>query len=116
MQNQRSVAGWSGKILFRWLKIGIIIYCLCGFALYYLQDRVLFHPVQVSLNQPYDFNLPHKDINIPFDKTSNLNIIQFLIPDSTKKGVVLYFHGNKKIYHGMQSMHLILPGMDMKYG
>jgi len=25
-----------------------------------------------------------------------MNIIQFLVPDSVKKGVVLYFHGNKK--------------------
>ncbi|MEJ7735905.1 MAG: alpha/beta fold hydrolase [Chitinophagaceae bacterium] len=93
---ERSVAGWSGKTLFRWLKIGIIIYCLCGFALYYLQDYILFRPVQISRHQPYDFKLPHNDINIPFDKTSNLNIVQFLTPDGKKKGVVLYFHGNKK--------------------
>ncbi len=25
-----------------------------------------------------------------------MNIVQFLVPDSTKRGVVLYFHGNKK--------------------
>lgn len=80
----------------RWLKIIIIIYCVIGIILYYLQDYILFHPVQINRKQAYGFNAPHKEINIPYTLTSSINIVQFLVPDSSVKGVVLYFHGNKK--------------------
>src|SRR5688500_1588033 len=80
----------------RWLKIAIIIYCAVGIALYYLQDYILFHPVQINRRATYNFKMPHKEINIPYSTTSIINIVQFLVPDSSVKGVVLYFHGNKK--------------------
>jgi uncharacterized protein len=41
------------------------------------------------------FPIPHKEINIPYDDTSNVNIIQFTTTTAAK-GVVLYFHGNRK--------------------
>lgn len=84
------------KKWWRWLRILIIIYCIIGIALYYLQDYILFHPVQINKNQPYEFTSPHKEINIPYSANSTINIVQFLVPDSIEKGVVLYFHGNKK--------------------
>ena len=80
----------------KWLKITIVIYCTIGIILYYLQDYILFHPVQLNPKSPYNFSLPHKEVNIPYSNTSNINIVQFLVPDSSVNGVVLYFHGNKK--------------------
>ena len=80
----------------RWLKIIIIVYCVIGIALYYLQNYILFHPVQISSGKAYDFTLPHKEVNIPYSTNSTISIVQFLVPDSAVKGVVLYFHGNKK--------------------
>jgi pimeloyl-ACP methyl ester carboxylesterase len=44
----------------------------------------------------YNFKIPHKEVNIPYSTNSMINIVQFLVPDSSVKGVVLYFHGNKK--------------------
>jgi len=84
------------KKWWRWLRIVIIIYCVVGIALYYLQDHILFHPVQINPKQPYEFTAPHKELNIPYSASSTINIVQFLVPDSLEKGVVLYFHGNKK--------------------
>ncbi|HET9279216.1 MAG TPA: alpha/beta fold hydrolase [Flavitalea sp.] len=80
----------------RWLRIVIILYCLIGIVLYYLQDYILFHPVQINKTQTYGFNVPHKEVNIPYSANSTINVVQFLVPDSATKGVVLYFHGNKK--------------------
>lgn len=80
----------------RWLKIAIIVYCVIGIVLYYLQDYILFHPVQLTQKHDYNFSIPHKEVNIPYSANSTMNIIQFLVLDSSVKGVVLYFHGNKK--------------------
>ena len=84
------------KKRWRWIRILILIYCLIGIALYYLQDYILFHPVQINPKESYNFTIPHKEITIPYSTNSTINIVQFLVPDSTAKGVVLYFHGNKK--------------------
>jgi pimeloyl-ACP methyl ester carboxylesterase len=74
----------------------LVIYVAGGIALYFLQDFILFHPVTLKRDHHYDFPLPHQDIHIPINSQSNLNVIRFLSKDPVAKGVVLYFHGNKK--------------------
>jgi uncharacterized protein len=83
------------KIIFRWTKILLIVYGLLGIGIYYLQDYILFRPEPVAANQPYRFKQPFKELNVPFDAQSNINIVQFTTV-AAPKGVVLYFHGNKK--------------------
>lgn len=77
-----------------WLKIILIIYGIVGIALYYLQDKILFHPRPLAANYQWNFTYPYKEVNIPYTTTSRMNVIQFTA-DSVPKGVVLYFHGNK---------------------
>ena len=84
------------KKIWKWFKILAIVYVLSGVVLYFLQDYVLFHPVSLKKDHNYDFPEKHKDINIPITENSNLNIVQFFSTDTITKGVVLYFHGNKK--------------------
>jgi hypothetical protein len=73
---------------------------------------LLFHPVAVGRDVKYDLGQPYTEVNLPYDKETNLNIIQFKVgmpalsgaaPDTASslvaplpKGVVLYFHGNKR--------------------
>jgi alpha-beta hydrolase superfamily lysophospholipase len=78
-----------------WTKIIILIYFITGFALYYFQEKILLHPVAHPQNYAYTFSVPFKEIDIPINKNENFNIVQFLPKDSVKKGVVLFFHGNK---------------------
>ena len=80
----------------KWLKILVGIYIIGGIALYFLQDYILFHPISLKKDHNYNFPEKHKDINIPVSENSNLNIVQFFSTDTVTKGVVLYFHGNKK--------------------
>jgi len=84
------------KKVWKWTKILAIIYVLGGVALYFLQDYILFHPVTLKRDLKYDFPEKNKEINIPITENSNLNIVQFFSTDTVTKGVVLYFHGNKK--------------------
>ncbi len=79
------------------LSILLAVYCLIGAALYFFQEKILFHPVKIPDDKPYEFNTRFKELNIIFDEQTNFNIVQFL-PDSLQpaKGVVLYFHGNKE--------------------
>ena len=55
----------------------------------------MFRPVAVPKEQAYDFSQPNREVNLPYDEKSNINIIQFTTPDTLVKGVVLYFHGNR---------------------
>jgi pimeloyl-ACP methyl ester carboxylesterase len=84
------------RTIFRWLKVLILLYCLIGIVIYYLQDKLLFHPEPLSPNYKYNFGVPFTELNLPYSENSTINIIQFHAQDTAVKGVVLYFHGNKK--------------------
>lgn len=83
------------RLLFRWIKIILMLYGLIGIAVYYLQDIILFQPEKMEKDHSYNFVVPHREINIPYNDSANINIIQF-ITGGKVKGVVLYFHGNRK--------------------
>jgi len=83
------------RILFRWLKIILMIYGLVGIAIFYLQDYILFHPEKMNKEHVYPFKEPHREVNIAYNDSANINIIQFAA-STPVKGVVLYFHGNRK--------------------
>jgi len=84
------------KKIFRWAKIIIFLYCIVGIALYYLQDYFLFRPTALPRNYQYHFDVPFSEVEIPFNKTDTLNMVKFTPVDSVRKGVVIYFHGNKE--------------------
>jgi uncharacterized protein len=83
------------KRIIKWIKILLITYVLIGVAIYFLQDMILFHPVSLRPNYQYKFKQPHRDLTMKVDSVSNLNVIEFTAGNQPK-GVVLYFHGNKK--------------------
>jgi pimeloyl-ACP methyl ester carboxylesterase len=83
------------KRILKALKILLITYLLVGLAVYWLQDRILFHPVSLRPGYKYNFQQPHRDVTMQLDSATLINVIEFTTRD-TVKGVVLYFHGNKK--------------------
>jgi len=84
------------KKLFRWLKIVLIVYATIGITLYYLQEKILFHPTALAADYKYSFTEPFEEVNILYDSSTNFNIVQFKVKDTLCKGIVLYFHGNKE--------------------
>jgi pimeloyl-ACP methyl ester carboxylesterase len=84
------------KKIFRWLKVIIIIYCAIGIALYYLQEKILFHPEKLERSHVFKFNMPFEEINIPVNNEDTINMIKFFPAGKARRGVVIYFHGNMK--------------------
>lgn len=81
--------------IFTWIKIVIILYCLVGIGLYYMQEKLIFHPEVLAGNYQFNFPFPFREVNLPYTRNSTINIVQFPAADSAAaKGVVLYFHGN----------------------
>lgn len=87
--------GKTPRRIVRWGKIVIIAYCAIGIALYYLQEKLMFHPEPLAHDYVFSFDVPFKEVNIPINKTDMLNMVQFYPVDKNRKGVVLYFHGNR---------------------
>ena len=78
----------------KWVLTVFIIYIAGGIFLYYFQDKLLFHPSVLPADYRYNFPIPFREINLAVTKEKNISIIQFKVPDSICRGVVLYFHGN----------------------
>jgi alpha-beta hydrolase superfamily lysophospholipase len=76
----------------RILIVLIAIYVTGGIALYFFQDRILFHPKALARDHRFSFDQPFEEINIQVDN-SNLNIVKFT-PTNKATGIVLFYHGN----------------------
>jgi hypothetical protein len=84
------------KKIFKWFKITVLLYCSIGIALYYLQEKFLFHPTTLAPDYTFSFSIPFEEINMPINATTNISVVKFFSTDTITKGVVLYFHGNKQ--------------------
>jgi uncharacterized protein len=109
----------SKKIVFRWVKLFLLIYSVAGIAWYYGQDRLLLHPVKMDRNEAYNFSQPFTELNLKYDMATNLNIVQFKATDrpadSVAKGVVLFFHGNSNniAHDGPHAIDLTSKGYEV---
>src|SRR3954471_11503861 len=80
------------RIIWRFLLVIVVIYILGGIALYFLQDRLIFHPTALARDHKFSFQQPFEENNIGYGK-ENLSIVKFK-PGTQRKGIVLFFHGN----------------------
>lgn len=71
-----------------------MIYCLVGIAIFYLQDKFLFHPVKLAADHMFTFKIPFREVNVPLNTTDTISLVKFLTTDSIPRGVVVYYHGN----------------------
>ncbi len=47
----------TGKRIWKWIRIILIIYVVIGIALYFLQEKILFHPKKLA--EDHVFNFPY---------------------------------------------------------
>ncbi len=73
----------------------VLIYAVLGILIYYLQGYFFFRAVPLPQDHRYTFSIPYRELNLAYSKDRNLNIIQFETQGPVR-GVVLYFHGNRK--------------------
>jgi pimeloyl-ACP methyl ester carboxylesterase len=83
------------KKVWRIFKIVLIIYVLIGFGLYYLQDKLLFHPKPLPIGYRFHFAQPFLELNLPVARGRNLSVLRFTVDTNRRKGIVLFFHGNQ---------------------
>ncbi len=69
------------------------IYLVAGLLLYFLQDKLLFHPEVLPANYQYKFDIPFQELLIPVNKKVKLSAVLFKT-EGRPRGMVLYFHGN----------------------
>jgi alpha-beta hydrolase superfamily lysophospholipase len=100
------------KVIFRWVKLAILVYCSIGMAVYYLQDKFILHPTKLEAGKGYAFTQPFTELNLNYDAATNLNIVEFKATDraadSAAKGAVLFFHdghGNIGDYAGISKAY-----------
>lgn len=79
----------------KWFSIALLIYFIIGFAIWFFQEKLLFRPRKLAAGYVYRFDIPFTELNIPMTREKNLSVVQFTVPDSVRKGIVLYFHGNR---------------------
>jgi len=76
--------------------IGLVtFYITSGAVLYLVQDLLFFHPKKLPATHRFQFEQPFTELNIPVDDR-NLNVVQFKTLSPSRKGIVLYFHGNMR--------------------
>jgi alpha-beta hydrolase superfamily lysophospholipase len=84
------------KVFFRWLKLFLLVYGLVGISFYYGQEKLLFHPIPLHVDDRYPFPKPYTEVNIPVSESANIHLVQFPANSDSAKGLVLFFHGNKE--------------------
>lgn len=85
------------KILFRWIKVVLLLYGVIGILFYYLQNKIFFHPKALPASYQYSFgDQKFEELNLAYNSQSNINIILFKPATDTPRGVVLFFHGNRR--------------------
>jgi hypothetical protein len=116
------------KRILKWLKYFVIAYVLGGVALYFLQDAILFHPLSLKRDHNYNFPEPHQDLRMGINDEDTISLVHFFSTDTVTKGVVLYFHGNKRniswyarfmpyfTRHGYEVMMIDYPGYGKSTG
>lgn len=70
----------------------ISIYLIGGLLVYFLQEKIMFHPTSLPPDHKFSFDQTYEEMNLPF-QGNNLSIVKFK-PASDRKGIILFFHGN----------------------
>lgn len=83
------------KKTWKWTQRIALAYIIIGVAFYFLQEKVMFRPVKLSPGYQYSFDQPFREEQIVVNEDRIISMVHFTVPDSVRKGIVLYFHGNR---------------------
>jgi hypothetical protein len=73
-----------------------MIYVGVGVILYFSQSLLIFHPKKLPEDYQFNFQFPFTEALLDVGNDKKISIVQFTVPDSIQKGIVLYFHGNRE--------------------
>jgi len=70
----------------------IITYIMIGGLLYFLQEKLIFHPSILAQDYQYEFRVNFEELFLNTSDNAIINALHFKI--DKPKGVILYYHGN----------------------
>ena len=76
-------------------RVGLILltsFLLISTMLYFIQEKLIFLPTQLSQDYQYSFSEPFEEFFLDAKDGARLNGLHFR--RENPKGVILYFHGN----------------------
>lgn len=84
------------KRLLKGLVIILTLYFTGGVALWFVQDYILLHPKKLDADYVFNFTESYKEEWIRVSDKEQLHYVRFFpSANQKKKGIVLYFHGNR---------------------
>tara|TARA_B100000579_G_scaffold419579_1_gene418332 strand:- start:56 stop:853 length:798 start_codon:yes stop_codon:yes gene_type:complete len=78
-------------VLIKLLMAIAIAFFLAAGMLFFIQERLIFHPERLPADHTFSFSVPFEEETLSNNGVS-IHTIRFPKPES--KGVILYFHGN----------------------
>jgi|SRR5690554_264777 len=79
-----------------WIFISVIIFggIIVGilYSFYFLQERIIFNPINLPKDYKYPFELPFEEQFYTMDDGTQLNTLLFKVKEP--KGLIFYIHGN----------------------
>ena len=81
----------SKKILVGAALAAVVIYAGACTWVYFRQEKILFHPKKIAVDQKFSFRVPFEDVWIDADG-AKLHGLYFKAENA--KGMIIFFHGN----------------------
>jgi len=73
----------------------LFLYVIFGGLLYVFQENMLFLPTTLDKDHQFSFEYPFEELFFETEQGGLINAIHFKVENTeTRKGVILYFHGN----------------------
>jgi pimeloyl-ACP methyl ester carboxylesterase len=73
----------------------VLCYFVGGVVLFFIQDKLIFHPDLLHPTYEYEFKIPFEELNFDCPSGNHINAL-FFPTNHKKKGVVFYHHGNSQ--------------------
>ena len=80
------------KFLLRTLIVLCTVYMGICIALYFLQEKIIFHPEKLESNFKFSFQQPFEELNIKAKDGADLDGLLF--KSDSARGLIFYLHGN----------------------
>ncbi len=79
---------------------GVAAYLVLCLLAYYIQERFIFKPEKLSADFVYKYDSPFKELKFDLQDGAHLNGLLIFTEEKTKRGLVVYFHGNTRSIKG----------------
>jgi len=81
--------------MLRFLAYFVAFYLLVGLVLWAIHPLILFQPTTLPADYRYSFSQPFQELTLKPTASVQLNALWFQTTSQPRRGVVLFFHGNR---------------------